>query len=86
MYSCAIWGEEEGGPRGDLVSGPTQGDLEAAQRRKIQVILKKARIRPGQRLLEIGSGWGAMALEVSGGIQWNWALSPYRLTGCAAWL
>ncbi|KAJ7320737.1 Mycolic acid cyclopropane synthetase-domain-containing protein [Mycena albidolilacea] len=65
MYSCAIWGEEEGGPRGDLVSGPTEGDLEAAQRRKIHLILNKARISPGQRLLEIGSGWGAMALEAA---------------------
>ncbi|KAJ6456451.1 Mycolic acid cyclopropane synthetase-domain-containing protein [Mycena sanguinolenta] len=65
MYSCAIWGEEEGGPRGDLVSGPTKGDLEAAQRRKIHHILKKARINSGQRLLEIGSGWGAMALEAA---------------------
>ncbi|KAJ7463435.1 hypothetical protein B0H11DRAFT_2052895 [Mycena galericulata] len=48
MHSCAIWGEEEGGPRGDLVSGPTEGDLEAAQRRKIHLILNKARISPGQ--------------------------------------
>ncbi|KAF7353522.1 Cyclopropane-fatty-acyl-phospholipid synthase [Mycena sanguinolenta] len=65
MYSCAIWGEEEGGPRGDLVSGPTKGDLEAAQQRKIHHILKKARISSGQRLLEIGSGWGAMALAAA---------------------
>ncbi|KAF7376718.1 Cyclopropane-fatty-acyl-phospholipid synthase [Mycena sanguinolenta] len=65
MYSCAMWGDEEGGPRGDLVSGPTEGDLEAAQRRKIHHILKKARISSGQRLLEIGSGWGAMALEAA---------------------
>ncbi|KAK7012833.1 cyclopropane-fatty-acyl-phospholipid synthase [Favolaschia claudopus] len=64
MYSCAIWGTEEGGPRGDLVSGPTKGDLESAQRRKIHHVLNKARVKAGHRLLEIGSGWGAMALEV----------------------
>ncbi|KAJ6498323.1 cyclopropane fatty acid synthase [Mycena vulgaris] len=65
MYSCAIWGEEEGGPRGDLGSRSTEGDLEAAQHRKIHTILKKARVRPGHRLLEIGSGWGALALEAA---------------------
>ena len=65
MYSCAIWGEEENGVRGDLTFGPTPGDLESAQRRKVHNILTKARLRPGDRLLEIGSGWGAMAIEVS---------------------
>ncbi|EIN09175.1 cyclopropane fatty acid synthase [Punctularia strigosozonata HHB-11173 SS5] len=65
MYSCAIWGDEEGGPRGDLVSGPTPGDLEAAQHRKIMNILGKARLRPGDRLLEIGTGWGAMAINAA---------------------
>ncbi|KAI0352114.1 cyclopropane fatty acid synthase [Trametes cingulata] len=62
MYSCAIWSEAEGGVRGDLDRGPRTGDLEAAQQRKIRTILKKARVRPGDRLLEIGSGWGAMAV------------------------
>ncbi|KAI0355023.1 cyclopropane-fatty-acyl-phospholipid synthase [Trametes cingulata] len=65
MYSCAIWGEEEGGVRGDIIDGPTPGDLEAAQQRKIHTILAKARVRPGDRLLEIGSGWGAMAIEAA---------------------
>lgn len=64
MYSCAIWGEEEGGVRGDLISGPRPGDLEAAQQRKIATILAKARVRPGDRLLEFGSGWGPMAIGV----------------------
>ncbi|EIN09720.1 CFS1-like protein [Punctularia strigosozonata HHB-11173 SS5] len=63
MYSCAIWGDEENGPRGDLTSGPIPRDLEAAQRRKIMHILAKARVRPGDRLLEIGTGWGAMAIN-----------------------
>ena len=65
MYSCAIWGDEEGGVRGDLIDGPRPGDLEAAQARKIRTILTKARVRPGDRLLEIGSGWGAMAITAS---------------------
>ena len=64
MYSCAYWGDEEGGVRGDLVAGPTPGDLESAQHRKIHRILRHARVKRGDRLLEIGSGWGAMAIEV----------------------
>lgn len=65
MYSCALWSDEEHGVRGDLTVGPTPGDLEAAQQRKIHHILHKARVRPGDRLLEIGTGWGAMAIAVS---------------------
>jgi cyclopropane-fatty-acyl-phospholipid synthase len=36
-------------------------DLESAQRRKYDDIAELARIRPGDRVLEIGCGWGAMA-------------------------
>ena len=63
MYSCALWIEAEGGVRGDLEMGPTPGDLEAAQRRKIHHVLRAARVRPGHRILECGSGWG-LAIEV----------------------
>ncbi|KZT65668.1 CFS1-like protein [Daedalea quercina L-15889] len=65
MYSCALWSEEEGGVRGDLVSGPTPGDLEAAQRRKNEHVLRQLRLRPGHRLLEFGTGWGALAIEAA---------------------
>ena len=65
MYSCAIWGDAESGPCGDLVGGPTPGDLEAAQLRKIHTLLAKARVRPGDRLLEFGSGWGAMSIQAA---------------------
>jgi hypothetical protein len=64
MYSCALWDDAEGGVRGDLVSGPTAGDLEAAQARKINHVLKKARVKPGDRILEFGSGWGGMSIAV----------------------
>ena len=67
MYSCPIWGDEEGGVRGDLEGHRRTGDLESAQNRKIQYVLRKARLRPGDRLLEIGSGWGGVAIAVS---QW----------------
>ncbi len=71
MYSCALWSEAEGGVRGDLQTGPTPGDLEAAQLRKIHHVLRKARVKPGHRILEFGSGWGGLAIEVS------WSSTPH---------
>lgn len=65
QYSCPIWDDEEGGPRGDLEGHRGPGDLESAQCRKIQTLLLKARLRPGDRLLEIGTGWGSVAIAVS---------------------
>ncbi|KXN84102.1 Cyclopropane-fatty-acyl-phospholipid synthase, partial [Leucoagaricus sp. SymC.cos] len=65
MYSCAMWSDEEGGPDGDLIVGSSPGDLEAAQLRKIRHILRLALAKPGKRLLEIGTGWGAMAIEAA---------------------
>ena len=64
MYSCALWSEAEGGVRGDLEMGPTPGDLEAAQLRKIHHVLDAARVKPGSRILEFGSGWGGLSIEV----------------------
>lgn len=64
MYSCALWSSAEGGVRGDLESGPFPGDLESAQLRKIRHVLTKARVKPGHRILEFGSGWGGLAIEV----------------------
>ncbi|KAK0191514.1 cyclopropane-fatty-acyl-phospholipid synthase [Armillaria mellea] len=66
MYSCALWDESEGGVRGDLEIGPIPGDLEAAQRRKIHHVLRQARLKPGYRILEFGSGWGGLAIEAAG--------------------
>lgn len=40
-------------------------ELEEAQLRKLDHIICKARIRPGHRVLEIGSGWGSMALRIA---------------------
>ncbi|RDB15514.1 Tuberculostearic acid methyltransferase UfaA1 [Hypsizygus marmoreus] len=65
MYSCALWDDAEGGVRGDLESGPFPGDLEAAQLRKIRHVLTKARVKPGDRILEFGSGWGGLAIEAA---------------------
>ena len=47
-----------------------QDELFDSQVRKIHHIIRKANIQPHHRVLEIGSGWGALAIEA------------VRLTGC----
>src|ERR1700729_2482283 len=65
MYSCALWTDQEGGVLGDITSDGKSGDLEVAQLRKIHHVLQRARVQPGDRLLEFGTGWGGLAIEVS---------------------
>src|SRR3978361_2442111 len=40
-------------------------DLAAAQLRKIDGVLDLARVRSGMHVLEIGSGWGALAIRAA---------------------
>jgi cyclopropane-fatty-acyl-phospholipid synthase len=40
-------------------------DLEAAQRRKVSLLLDRLDLGPGKRLLEIGCGWGSLAIEAA---------------------
>ena len=49
VYSCAYFAHPE-------------QTLEEAQREKLDYICRKLRLKPGQRLLDIGCGWGALAL------------------------
>jgi cyclopropane-fatty-acyl-phospholipid synthase len=51
-YSCAVFAEP----------GAT---LESASRTKIARVLDDLALRPGQQLLEIGTGWGALALAAA---------------------
>ncbi|KAK4046516.1 hypothetical protein OIO90_006545 [Microbotryomycetes sp. JL221] len=69
-YSCAIWGAQEGGIEGDLAHvereyAPAKDvdELEVAQMRKIRTVIARARLSKGDRVLEIGSGWGSFAIE-----------------------
>jgi len=39
--------------------------LEEAQLNKIRTLLDRLNLKPGQRLLEIGSGWGTLAIEAA---------------------
>jgi cyclopropane-fatty-acyl-phospholipid synthase len=51
-YSCAHW--------------PTPGStLEEAQAAKYELVCTKLGLRPGMRLLDIGCGWGGMALHAA---------------------
>lgn len=42
-----------------------EDDLEAAQRRKVSRLLDRLNLQPGDRLLEIGCGWGSLAIEAA---------------------
>jgi cyclopropane-fatty-acyl-phospholipid synthase len=39
--------------------------LENAQRRKVAMLLDRLELKPGQRLLEIGCGWGSLAIAAA---------------------
>ncbi|KAA0232476.1 MAG: putative fatty acid methyltransferase [Acidimicrobiales bacterium] len=51
-YSCALF------------ENPRDG-LEAAQARKYELICQKLGLRPGMRLLDVGCGWGGMAIHAA---------------------
>ena len=52
QYSCAYF-------KNDTDS------LEEAQNNKIEHIIKKLRLKPNQKVLDIGSGWGTLAIEIA---------------------
>ncbi len=52
QYSCAYYKNEN-------------DSLETAQNNKIDHIIKKLNLKPNQKILDIGSGWGALAIEIA---------------------
>ncbi|HEX6248215.1 MAG TPA: cyclopropane-fatty-acyl-phospholipid synthase family protein [Nocardioidaceae bacterium] len=48
-----------------LDPAPAAADLEPAQLRKVDAILDAAGVREGSRLLEIGTGWGTLAVRAA---------------------
>ena len=52
LYSCAYWKDDT-------------KTLEDAQQNKIEHIVKKLDIKEGSKVLEVGCGWGGMALEIA---------------------
>ncbi len=56
-YSCALFDT--------LDPAPVQEDHEAAQMRKIDAVLDAAGVVEGSRVLEIGTGWGSLAIRAA---------------------
>lgn len=52
VYSCAVFRRPD-------------ESLEEAQRRKLDLICRKLRVRQGDRLLDIGCGWGALVIHAA---------------------
>ena len=52
QYSCAYFTSDD-------------DTLEDAQQNKLRLIASKFNLKPGQRVLDIGSGWGDMALYLA---------------------
>jgi cyclopropane-fatty-acyl-phospholipid synthase len=53
VYSCAYYASAD-----DVDAG-----LEEAQRAKLDLVCRKLRLRPGERLLDVGCGWGALVMH-----------------------
>ena len=58
VYSCAYWDQRSG-------SSETTGTLEEAQDDKLDLICRKLCLRSGMRLLDVGCGWGSMAIHAA---------------------
>ncbi len=54
VYSCAYW-----------PAPPPEATLEQAQHDKLELVARKLALRPGQRLLDVGCGWGSMAIHAA---------------------
>ncbi|GAA0449226.1 cyclopropane-fatty-acyl-phospholipid synthase family protein [Streptomyces sp. NPDC046215] len=52
VYSCAYWESPE-------------STLEDAQAAKLDIVCRKLALAPGQRLLDVGCGWGSMVLHAA---------------------
>ncbi|MFD7703948.1 class I SAM-dependent methyltransferase [Streptomyces caelestis] len=54
VYSCAYW-----------PAPPPRGTLEQAQHDKLELVARKLALEPGGRLLDVGCGWGSMAVHAA---------------------
>ena len=54
VYSCAYWTSTDAGY-----------GLAEAQRDKLDLICRKLELKPGMRLLDVGCGWGSLALHAA---------------------
>jgi cyclopropane-fatty-acyl-phospholipid synthase len=63
-YSAALFGPGDGSV--ELAATAGWDDLADAQRHKVDRLLDAAGVRAGSRVLEIGTGWGELALRAAG--------------------
>jgi cyclopropane-fatty-acyl-phospholipid synthase len=82
VYTCAYYRHPD-------------GDLATAQEDKLELVCRKLRLAPGERLLDLGCGWGALAMwaaerwdVVADGVtlsaaQATWAREAARRAGLA---
>jgi cyclopropane-fatty-acyl-phospholipid synthase len=52
LYTCAYFRQPD-------------NDLDTAQRDKLDLVCRKLRIKPGERMLDVGCGWGALAMHAA---------------------
>ena len=62
-YSAALFGTEADGT--PVAVAPSSHLLAEAQRRKIDRLLDRAGVGPGCRMLEVGTGWGELAIRAA---------------------
>jgi cyclopropane-fatty-acyl-phospholipid synthase len=58
VYSCGYW-DQRPGDRGAI------GTLEEAQNDKLDLVCRKLGLQSGMRLLDVGCGWGSMAIHAA---------------------
>ncbi|WP_030185570.1 class I SAM-dependent methyltransferase [Streptomyces sp. NRRL S-813] len=58
VFSCAYWDEAS-------ISSSGRPSLEQAQHDKIDLVCRKLGLLPGMRLLDVGCGWGSLALHAA---------------------
>ncbi|MFF8638621.1 class I SAM-dependent methyltransferase [Streptomyces pilosus] len=54
VYSCAYW-----------PAPPPHATLEQAQHDKLELVARKLALAPGRRLLDVGCGWGSLAVHAA---------------------
>ena len=64
MYSSAIY-DAVAAPPGHSSGLVFRGSLEQAQWRKLDTLLDRAQIKPGQTMLDIGFGWGGLSIHAA---------------------
>ena len=77
-YSCAYWPDDQSSAQSNAQSNAQSSDrssnqstaqpdltLPQAQAAKLDLICRKLQLRPGQRLLDVGCGWGGLVVHAA---------------------